>query len=284
MLTCSLSAREACQLYQPASVHGAIVPAGPSAPSGGLGATPRAGRQIRQEAAYQSCQLYQPASVHGATVPAGPSAPSRDLGATPGAGRQIRQARQGGDDDVHDQVDQGQEDPRARSWRACDVMHKCSCRSCTYVVDGGQCRPAWVRDGAIFIPGEDIEGWHSKGYKPRRIPLTPRLEAEINRLLALSPDRKYVFGNRPNESSTPRARDVNDYAARAGVRDDVDFHGLRRTFVTRLLRRNCPIHIAAKIVGDTVDVLVNDYAGFLPGDADVAVARLAEPVPVKQAA
>ena len=137
MLTCSLSAREACQLYQPASVHGAIVPAGPSAPSGGLGATPRAGRQIRQEAAYQSCQLYQPASVHGATVPAGPSAPSRDLGATPGAGRQIRQARQGGDDDVHDQVDQGQEDPRARSWRACDVMHKCSCRSCTYVVDGG---------------------------------------------------------------------------------------------------------------------------------------------------
>jgi len=140
MLTRHASARATCQIYQPASLQAAGVPTQPSAPSRDLGANPW-GRQTDQTggglSVLSALSAGQRSRGHraGRTVGAIPK-PRRH----PGAGRQIRQARQGGDEDDHGQGDQGQEEAQARSWRACDDMHKCNCRSCTYVVDGGQWR------------------------------------------------------------------------------------------------------------------------------------------------
>lgn len=86
-----------------------------------------------------------------------------------------------------------------------------------------------------------ILGTHTKTQKTRSVPMTSRTRAELQRL--------------PNFGSTGKVFPFNDFkrswatAVRVAKIDGLNFHDLRRTFVTRLQTGGVSIGIAAELAG-----------------------------------
>jgi len=113
-----------------------------------------------------------------------------------------------------------------------------------------------------------VVGSNTKTERERLAPLTERGKAELKKLETLTPDRPFPF--------IDIKRSFNTAKRLAGI-DDLRFHDLRRTAITRWQQKGVPLAIAGKLAGHSqLQTTMKHYtAGDLCSVKDV-VARLNE--------
>lgn len=120
-----------------------------------------------------------------------------------------------------------------------------------------------------------------KNRKPRTIPLDEQLCEVLARHIEVhgTGEHGVLFYDRNDRERGlwRRQRATHHFAglvAKAGLPDDITWHCLRDTAATTMLSAGMNPAAVAKIIGNTVPVLLTRYAGVLPADDDVARSAL----------
>ena len=104
-----------------------------------------------------------------------------------------------------------------------------------------------------------IVGTHTKTERPRFVPLTERVKAELYRVREFTPgDRPFPFADFKRSWAT--AKQI------AGI-EDLHFHDLRRSAITRWIMDGNPIALAGKIAGHTN--IATTMKHYTSADADI---------------
>ena len=138
-------------------------------------------------------------------------------------------------------------------------------------------RELHVDDQARTPKAGEVELGPVKNRKPRTVPLADSLAVELGRhieaTIPLVDGRRDGFLFPAHDGRLlRRARATARFASiakRAGL-EDVTWHNLRDTAATTMLRNGLNPAYVAKVIGNTVPVLLARYAGVLPDDVDLA--------------
>ncbi len=123
------------------------------------------------------------------------------------------------------------------------------------------------------LPGYEPAGtpglWRPKGKRKRDIPLHPRL-LEFLKVYGLrepwllAPEKKFWPGEKMNAKRFEAKKALQGVAKRAGVAK-LTFHMLRHSFATHLVMKGVTLADVAGLLGDSLKVTEDHYAGFSPG-------------------
>lgn len=118
---------------------------------------------------------------------------------------------------------------------------------------------ASIEIGNIDLEGRRLKFWESKKRRWWEIPLTEAVCQDIQRFLNTFPrGRKRLF------SFTGRTayNHLQKYLKKAGIKKDLSFHDLRRSFVKTAKRRGLSPKAVSQITGDTLATIEQSYANL----------------------
>ena len=119
---------------------------------------------------------------------------------------------------------------------------------------------------------QNKEGFHTKSYQPRVIPMHPRL-FQIFRKLAKKKKGLYVFPNVRGESRAHLSREIKSVIDTAGL-ENVSTHTLRHTFASHLSMKGVPIRTIQILMGHADIRMTMIYAHLSPEHLQGAVEKL----------
>ena len=114
--------------------------------------------------------------------------------------------------------------------------------------------------------------WTPKGKRARIIPMHPRLLACIldhgmRRPWMLAPDRPLWPADHKNSKRFDPKKALGNLAKKAGV-EKVNYHILRHSFATHLAIAGVELSKIAALLGDSLKVAEDHYAGYAPNSGD----------------
>jgi integrase len=121
----------------------------------------------------------------------------------------------------------------------------------------------WVKrkDGTTFL-------WRPKGRKLRTIPMHPRLLAflkdyKIREPFMLAPEKEFWPDEEKHSRRFECRNAMKGLVKRTSVRK-LNYHILRHSFATHLVSKGVSLAQVAHLLGDTLKVTEENYAGFSP--------------------
>ncbi len=118
---------------------------------------------------------------------------------------------------------------------------------------------ARVEIGNIDLKNRRLKFWESKKRRWWEVPLTMEVCQEIQRLINTYPnDRKKLF----DMTGRTAYNRLQKYLKKAGIKKELSFHDLRRTFIKTVKRRGLSPKAVSQITGDTLATIEQSYANL----------------------
>jgi integrase len=113
-----------------------------------------------------------------------------------------------------------------------------------------------IEIGNIDLDNRQLRFWESKKRRWWTVPLTIECCQEIKRLLNIFPNgRKKLF----NATGRTLYNHLQKCLVRAGIKKELSFHDLRRTFIKTAKRKGLSAKAVSQITGDTLSTIQESY-------------------------
>lgn len=120
---------------------------------------------------------------------------------------------------------------------------------------------------------QNREGFHTKNYQPRVIPMHPKLFEIFQEISKAKKNGQYVFSNRQGDVRSHISRDVGGVIKEAKL-EGVSVHTLRHTFASHLAMAGVPIRTIQILMGHANITTTMIYAHLSPEHLQGAVEKL----------
>lgn len=118
---------------------------------------------------------------------------------------------------------------------------------------------ASVEIGNIDLDNRQLKFWESKKRRWWTVPLTVECCQEIRRLINTYPNgRKKLF----DFTGRTAYNRLQKYLERAGIKKEISFHDLRRSFVKTAKKKGLSPKAVSQITGDTLSTIEQSYANL----------------------
>jgi len=121
---------------------------------------------------------------------------------------------------------------------------------------------AGIEVGNIDLSNRRLRFWESKKRRWWEVPLTLEVCQEIQRLINTYPNGRKKLFDMTGRTAYNR---LQKYLEKAGIRKEISFHDLRRSFIKTAKRRGLSPKAVSQITGDTLSTIEQSYANL---DAD----------------
>jgi len=116
-----------------------------------------------------------------------------------------------------------------------------------------------VEIGNIDLPNRRLRFWESKKRRWWEVPLTVECCQEIQRLLNTYPNGRKKLFEMTGRTAYNR---LQKYLNKAGIKKELSFHDLRRTFIKTAKKRGLSPKAVSQITGDTLSTIEQSYANL----------------------
>lgn len=116
-----------------------------------------------------------------------------------------------------------------------------------------------IEIGNIDLPNRRLKFWEAKKRRFWEVPLTIAVCQEIQRLLNTFPNGRKKLFNMTGRTAYNR---LQKYLEKAGIRKELSFHDLRRTFIKTAKRKGLSPKAVSQIVGNTLATIEQSYANL----------------------
>ncbi len=116
-----------------------------------------------------------------------------------------------------------------------------------------------IEIGNIHLDNRQLRFWESKKRRWWTVPLTIEVCQEIRRLLNTYPnDRKRLF----DMTGRTAYNRLQRYLEKAGIKKELSFHDLRRSFIKVAKRKGLSPKAVSQITGDSFSTIEQSYANL----------------------
>jgi integrase len=116
-----------------------------------------------------------------------------------------------------------------------------------------------VETGNIDLDNRQLRFWESKKRRWWTVPLTIECCQDIRRLINTYPNGRKKLFNMTGRTAYNR---LQKYLDKAGIKKELSFHDLRRSFVKTAKRKGLSPKAVSQITGDTLATIEQSYANL----------------------
>ena len=116
-----------------------------------------------------------------------------------------------------------------------------------------------IEVGNIDLDNRQLRFWESKKRRWWTVPLTIECCQEINRLLNTFPNGRKKLFDMTGRTAYNR---LQKYLEKAGIKKELSFHDLRRSFIKTAKRKGLSPKAVSQITGDTLATIEKSYANL----------------------
>jgi len=116
-----------------------------------------------------------------------------------------------------------------------------------------------IEIGNIDLDNRQLKFWESKKKRWWTVPLTTEVCQEIQRLLNAFPNGRKKLFHMTGRTAYNR---LQKYLEKAGIKKELSFHDLRRTFIKTAKRRGLSPKAVSQITGDTLATIEQSYTNL----------------------
>jgi integrase/recombinase XerC len=118
---------------------------------------------------------------------------------------------------------------------------------------------AGIEVGNIDLSNRRLRFWESKKRRWWEVPLTLEVCQEIQRLINTYPNGRKKLFDMTGRTAYNR---LQKYLEKAGIKKEISFHDLRRSFIKTAKRKGLSPKAVSQITGDTLATIEQSYANL----------------------